>query len=356
MATSLQTSLPQALDFDLAPSCTPQISVQLSSDIAFGSVSVGGYLACSMAKYALHYASQHPKLQDQVDVHSAVVQFYRPVFPTSAITMTLREVNIGKGISTLRVELFQEDTITSSAELAITNLSIKGITLQTGWRLSPEPRQVDLAKLAKDSDPNWISYHCAFYPDGFRRGHSYAKTFIPRTWPTEISFIEQWVEPGWDCLPQGSQPQGMGQDKARWTNEMLQFVVDMTLPIQENFLPHEEWKPLPMGSIAATLEFASRQRKAREEGQPDWRALPNDGSREFLGAKLINATVTLCTEIKQRLPAEGVRWLYLRTVCKRIVDGRMDLEVLVYDERMDLVVVSHQAVVLVPATAKMRNL
>jgi hypothetical protein len=112
-----------------------------------------------------------------------------------------------------------------------TDLSTKGITLQTGWRLAPEPRQVDLAKLATDSDPNWASYHCPFYPDGFRRGHFYAKTHVPRTWPAEISFLEQWVEPGLDCLPQGSRPLDSNDD-ARWTEEMLQFVVDMALPIQ----------------------------------------------------------------------------------------------------------------------------
>ncbi|KAL3452116.1 thioesterase-like superfamily-domain-containing protein [Aspergillus insuetus] len=306
-------------------------------------VSVGGYVASAMAKFALHYASHHPKLQDQVELHSAVVQFYRPVFPTSVITMTLREVNIGKAMSTLRVELSQDDKIACSAELVITDLSIKGITLQTGWCLSPEPRQVDIAKLATNSDPNWTSYHCAFYPDEFRRGHSCAKTHIPRTWPAKISFLEQWVEPGWDCLPQGSRPPDTN-DNARWTNEMLQFVADMALPIQENFLPHEEGQPLPMGSLAATLAFAGRQKTAHEEGQRDWRALPDDGSREFPGAKLVNATVTL-----------WVRWLYLRTCCKRIVDGRMDLEVLVFDEHMGLVAISHQTVVLVPAAAKIRK-
>jgi hypothetical protein len=69
-------------------------------------VSVGGYVASAMAKYALHYAFHHPKLQDQVDLHSAVVQFYRPVFPKNVVTITLRELNIGKAMSTLRVELF----------------------------------------------------------------------------------------------------------------------------------------------------------------------------------------------------------------------------------------------------------
>lgn len=70
-----------------------------------------------MAKYALHYASQHPRMQHQVDLRSAVVQFYRPVFPTQALGMTLREVSVGKGWSTLRVEAFQANKITTSGDL-----------------------------------------------------------------------------------------------------------------------------------------------------------------------------------------------------------------------------------------------
>ncbi|PYI11157.1 hypothetical protein BO78DRAFT_163449 [Aspergillus sclerotiicarbonarius CBS 121057] len=356
MATNaLPTSLSQALDFPL--SCTRQISVQLSSDLAVGSVIVGGYAACVMTKYALHYASQQPRLQNQGDLRSAVVQFYRPMFPSTPITMTLREVNVGKGWSTLRIESFQNDKLTTSADIVITNLSIQGITLQTGWHLSPTPHQVDLTRLDTDSDPNWISYHCAFYPGGFRRGHSYAKTFIPRVRPTEITFIEQWIEPGWDCLPQGSRPLGtdQGNNNARWTNEMIQFVVDMTLPIQENFLPHEKGKPLPMGSIAATLEFAARQQKARKEGQSTWRALSDDGSKEFW-AETLNVSLTLSTEIKQKLPPQGVRWLYLRTECKRILNGRMDMEVLVFDERMDLIAISHQVAAIISAKSKIQKL
>lgn len=70
-----------------------------------------------MAKYALHYASQHPKMQYQVDLRSAVVQFYRPVFPTHPLKVTLREVSVGKGWFTLRVEAFQSDRITKSGDM-----------------------------------------------------------------------------------------------------------------------------------------------------------------------------------------------------------------------------------------------
>ncbi|KAE8132416.1 hypothetical protein BDV38DRAFT_287733 [Aspergillus pseudotamarii] len=77
----------------------------------------------------------------------------------------------------------------------LTNFSTEGVTLQTGWRPSPEPQPIDLTKLETDSHPDWISYHCAFYPDGFRRGHSYAKAFIPRIPRHEATFVEQWIEP-----------------------------------------------------------------------------------------------------------------------------------------------------------------
>lgn len=181
------------------------------------------------------------------------------------------------------------------------------MTLQTGWRPSPEPKPIDLTKLETDSHPDWISYHCAFYSDGFRRGHSYAKAFIPRTPRREDTFFEQWIEPGWDCHPQGSLVRkGTGTDTyARWTNEMIQFIVEMPLPVQENLFPPIDGKP-STGSIAATLEFAEQQQKAREEGREDWRALEEDGSKT-LKARMVNVSLTLSTEIKQRLPSEGVR-------------------------------------------------
>lgn len=48
-------------------------------------------------------------------------------------------------------------------------------------------------------------------------------------------------------------------------------------------LPHLREFPLradrlPMGSVAATLEFAETQRKARVQGKPNWRELELDGS------------------------------------------------------------------------------
>lgn len=132
---------------------------------------------------------------------------------------------------------------------------------------------------------------------------------------------------------------------------MIHFVMDSTLPIQENLFPHEADKPLPMGSIAATLGFAATQKAARDEGTKDWRPLDLDGSKKMM-LQTVHVTLSMSTEIKKNLPAEGVRWLYMRTEAKSIVDGRMDLQILMFDETMDLVAVTAQVAHIIPAAQK----
>lgn len=232
----------------------------------------------------------------------------------------------------------------------MSNFSIPGVTLQTGWRLSPPPTRVDLSKLEAGNDPDWTCYHTAFYADGFRRGSAYVKNFIPRKPPLPTTFVEQWVLPGWDCAPLGSCAAGE-ESKAGWTNELIQFAIDMSLPVQENFFPPEEGRRLPMGSIAATLGFAATQEKARAEGKPNWRELNDDGSREMI-SQSVHVTLVMSTEFKRKLPPEGTRWLYLRSEIKSIENARMDLQVLLFDETLELIACSSQSAQIIPAADK----
>lgn len=232
----------------------------------------------------------------------------------------------------------------------ISDFSIPGVTLQTGWRLLPPAHRVDLAKLETHADPEWICYHIAFHQDGFRRGQSYVKNFIPTRWPSQITYVEQWIAPGWDCTALGSRNQL--EPEARWTNDMIQFATEMSLPIQENFISPQQGQPRPLGSIAATLGFATAQKKARDQGEQEWRKLLDDGSLLFKTSLVVNSTINMSVEIKKKLPVEGARWLYLRSEAKRVQNSRMDLEVLVFDGEMDLVAISHQVVHLIPAGNK----
>jgi Thioesterase-like superfamily len=382
MADTLPTSLSTALD--ISPSSDRFVPV-LSTDIAFGAglynppssisyitnneplVSCGGYIASLMAKYVVNYASKHKNLWSQTDLRTSLVQFYRPIIATKPVEMQLREVSLGKAWSTLRIETFQFGKIAASADIwleylytklfliypiliqfRLSKFELPGITLQIGWQLTTHP--VDLSKLEMDLDPRWISYQTAFLKNGFRRAHSYVRTFIPKLYPSQIKFTEQWILPSWDCLPQGSCITQDEQDKARWTTEMIQFAIDMCLPIQENFFPHTD-DQLPMGSIAATLKFAEAQRQARIQGKPNWRELELDGSLKPI-TQSVHVTLSMSTEIKRNLPPGGVRWLYLRTEAKKIISGRMDLQILLCDENMDLIAISQHVAQIIPSAQK----
>ena len=175
------------------------------------------------------------------------------------------------------------------------------------------------------------------------------KNFIPSRLPQKVAYAEQWIAPGWDCKPTGSRDPS--KPEARWTNAMIQFVADMMIPMGENLIPSKPGQPDPHASIAATLKYATTQKRAREEGRPNWRELDHDGSVNFT-AHLLHVTLTMCTEAKKKLPDEGVRWLYHRTQARSIVNGRMDLEVLTCDEQMGLVAICNQTAQIIPAMVK----
>ncbi|KAJ4288924.1 hypothetical protein N0V90_011265 [Kalmusia sp. IMI 367209] len=334
----------------------PSASVDLPNDIGYGSTSQGGFITSLLVKYALLYSTQKTEMAEQSDVRSALVQFYRPIFPTRGpVMITISEINIGRVWSTLRVEVYQgsKSKLATSADVCLTKFTIAGRTIESPWKLDPPAPAVDFAKLSADTHANWTSYHTAFHPGGYRRASSYIKNYIPVRWPSHIKYIEQWIVPGWDCSPQGSRD-GL---EARWTNELLHFALDPNLPVQENFVTSKgNEAPLP-ASIAATLRYAQMQKAARDAGADDWRSLPDDGSlaedgSSVMSESLVHATMSISTEIKKILPKTGMRWLYLRSEVKSIQNGRMDMTVLLFDEERDLVAISQQVLYLIAGTSK----
>jgi acyl-CoA thioesterase len=70
---------------------------------------------------------------------------------------------------------------------------------------------------------------------------------------------------------------------------------------------------------------------------------------------MIHVTLSMSTEIKKRLPEDGVRWLYTRTEAKKLEGSRIDMETLLFDEAMDLVAISHQAAWIVTGMEKTKK-
>ncbi|KAB8069555.1 PKS-like enzyme [Aspergillus leporis] len=339
MSAIVQSSLPEALDLPAVSS--NQCYLQLPEDISFGSVSCGGFVASVMGKFAVSYASHQVRLYGQTHIWSTYTQFYRPIFPGKGkVRLQAYVINIGKAGTSMRVELFQggKPKICASMHLLISDFNSPGLTVSTGWRPSPPARRVDLAKLETESDPNWICYHAPFYRNGARRSHSYARMFIPVDWPSESSYVDQWIAPGWDYEPLGSRrPRAQGVEEARWTNDMIQFAFEMNVNVHDQFVTGPTASQTGASGI---IRHGKAQKKARKEGKPNWREVEDDGSLKLTDS--LNITLTLSTEIKKRLPDEGIRWLYLRTDVKHIENGRLDIGSLLLDHNMDLVAAGHQ--------------
>ena len=58
-------------------------------------------------------------------------------------------------------------------------------------------------------------------------------------------------------------------------------------------------------------------------------------------------TLLLNIEFKKPLPQEGVEWLFVRTETKQIKNGRMDIEVVIFDAGGDIVALSHHVALAV---------
>lgn len=69
-------------------------------------------------------------------------------------------------------------------------------------------------------------------------------------------------------------------------------------------------------------------------------------------ARLWYPTMMMDIEVKKALPSEGVEWLFVRAIAKQIKDGRMDLEVIVMDEGMELVALSHHVCLVIEIATK----
>lgn len=64
-------------------------------------------------------------------------------------------------------------------------------------------------------------------------------------------------------------------------------------------------------------------------------------------------TLSMNLDIKKSLPNEGVEWLFLRTMARKIHNGRLDLQVTILDEEGDLVALASHINMVLPAS---RNL
>ncbi|KAL0941380.1 thioesterase family protein [Colletotrichum truncatum] len=312
------TSVEQLLPFAEATRVTKLNSnvygAKLASAWCIGSVPNGGYVASVI----LQAASLHLAARGQPDTISAHFEYVNRTEVGPAI-LVVDEVKLGRTLSTLHITLYQHDLQSSEPWIGsnsrknvvayLTNTSIsleKGLTLDSGWAMTPPLKPVNFTLLTLDNDPHWVMMgQKTARSISFARAHHNVEHYVPR------EGVRRGMADMWLRLKGGQ----------KFTNAALGYVADAYPTIIEG------WRP------------------RRDEEQTPFR------SDEMFWYP----TLTLNLDVKRGLPETGVEWLFIRTMAKVIRNGRLDLEVIVLDQDQNVVALSNHVNMVLSAERNLKE-
>ncbi|KAL9081540.1 MAG: hypothetical protein Q9159_007272 [Coniocarpon cinnabarinum] len=318
-------------------------SANFDAQWCIGSVPHGGYVTATLHRAAaLHLKSTHPTLQ-QPNLLSLHLSFLRRTSTGSAL-ITISDTKTGATTSTFHLTLTQPSVSRTRGDLVVgyltfTNFSTQsGPSFSTNYSLTPPPPRLLGGFEALESgkgDDNWAEVPLLPFSD-FRKASKRCRWFFPLR--------------GRGALGKGGSDQWfalntVNDDGKRevWTDESLGFVVDMFPQVLETFLIPDVYTPPDPSSNSSESSNSSSQSS---------RSSSTDMSEKSPAARFWYPTLLLNLEVKKSL-GQGVRWLFLRVQAKLIQQGRYDLEVIVLDEKSEVVALSHHVCFAVSAA---RNL
>ncbi|TGO49767.1 hypothetical protein BOTNAR_0418g00110 [Botryotinia narcissicola] len=150
--------------------------------------------------------------------------------------------------------------------------------------------------------------------------------------PQPPSVRDQWLTPT--------------HPSTRFINEILSFLLDISFPILDNFYPEKASR-----GQAATVQAGLAQKREREMGVTN---NVDVESGSYQAPAMITSLAT-SIEIKRLLAPGGTKWLLMRAQAKEIKDGRLSMEVMVFDEGMELVALSQQLCPIIELSRAMAN-
>jgi hypothetical protein len=255
------------------------------------------------------------------------MEFLRPCERyESTITVTI--LKIGGVSSTLQLQLSQNGQLKVIALATSTNFDKSlGPSADTAWTLLPPPKPIpDFDRVAANKpEDNWLPAQLSgeVVPIVSR-----IKILNPRGGFPIDGICDAWN--GW-----------MGGERMDATYVAL--MTDMIPSMSDTLLRND-------GVFDAHLSFEKIERWAEQNP-----GIPFEGSNSIaqaMKASIWNSTVSLDIEFKRRLPKEGLRWIFTRTAAKMLHDGRMDVDITICDEDMELVVVARQLILVLEAQRK----
>ena len=279
----------------------------------------------------IHHATethiQNQQSLKQPDILNLHVEFLRACERCDSV-ITVTPLKLGSVVSTFQVELAQGGKTKVVALATSTNFDYPlGPTVSTAWTPLPPPRpKPDFERVLKHQpDPNWVPA-------------IYSGEFIPFTGRMLIldpreGFPTDGICDAWNGF----------EGTERIDSTTLAFMTDL-VPSMSDTLLHN-------GGIYDAHAF---QKKARvwADKNPGVPAPLKNSIAKAMKATTLNQTATLDVEFKRRLPVEGLQFAFMRTTTKMLRDGRMDVDLTIHDQDMELVCTSRQVILVLEAQRK----
>ncbi|KAL3477855.1 thioesterase-like superfamily-domain-containing protein [Aspergillus californicus] len=330
---------PHGAKFEEAITVTPlgnnRYSAFLQNSFCIGTVPHGGYSSAVLYRLVLvHFATAHASLykNEPATPISMHLTFLRRT-ASGPVLLRVSDTKLGKRTSSVHVELLQHKDMDGNKNpggeegmevkiagyITVSPESAEvGVSSKTEWSVQPAPVPgggegggVALGRLGRTGvDGPWMKMDAPF--SEFRKATTQVELYGVDSAQVKRKngVVDQWAR---------LRPEGEG-GVTRWSNESVVFLIDM----------------FPM----ALDGFDTMAAEAAEQ----------EGEGGGAMAKFWFPTVTLCIDLKKRLPAGGEEWLYSRVVTKEVRNGRTDLDVTVLDEKGEVVALSTQVGLVVSAS------
>ncbi|APA07199.1 hypothetical protein SS1G_04074 [Sclerotinia sclerotiorum 1980 UF-70] len=289
-------------------------SANFPDDWCVGSVPHGGFITGVFLQVStLHFRST---LSAQNQPHPIILhlEFLRRTQTGPAI-FTVQDTKLGRQTSILHITLSQDDRVEVVGYITHSNATTEdGVSSPHTHVLNPAPLPVSLPLLKTNTDPNYHLRELEF--SSFRKATKKGHMYLPHTEPSP-SISDEWIR-----LSTGEY----------WTNESLAFACDMySIPT--------EFPPSPNTSTSTPTSTPTLKSTSPSP-------YPSPSTPAPI-AKYWFPTLVLNIDFKKSLPKEGIEWLFIRVERKQIKNGRMDIELTVWDEKRELVAISNHVALAV---------
>lgn len=293
----------------------------------------GGCVAAVIHLAAVTHLTTDPTLQaqNQPDVLNLHLEFLRACERLES-TVTVSVLKLGAAACTLQLQLSQNGKTRVVALATSTNFDrVLGPTVPTGWALHPPPDpKPDFDRvLSNKPDDHWIPVRV--------EGDIIPVTGRILALDPRDGFRTQGVCDNWNSF--------LGDERMDAT--YLAFMTDL-IPSMTDTLTRN-------GGLYDANRFwrGAKQWADANPGIPAvmWNSLAELAKQ----ASTFNTTVVLDMEFKRRLPKEGLRFVFTRTAARTLQDGRLDLDLTICNEDMELVCKAHQLILVLEAQRKFRD-